>query len=193
MGAPDIASVKSLNQRLTFSDQSPMPSSSMIIYLAIGSRRTIRVSRDRLGATDSSAAEGPPALHIGNTGKAVPALHDHDRHGRREGVEAFLTAGDLNIMSRDLVNGIGSHPADLFVVDDVNIDRGATFNFSAVSIIPSPGAGGGAGDNPGGVEGGNGGLISGTNTVTRLVQNNQHRPEFSDIAPYGRDGARATE
>ena len=40
------------------------------------------------------------------------------------GVEEFLTAGDLKIMSGDVVNGIGSHPADLFVVNSATIDVG---------------------------------------------------------------------
>src|SRR4051812_43025357 len=40
------------------------------------------------------------------------------------GVEEFLTAGDLNIMSGDAVNGMGSHPADFSVVNSVNIDVG---------------------------------------------------------------------
>ena len=65
------------------------------------------------------------------------------------GVEEFLIDGDLNFMSGDVVNGVGSHPADLIVGNDVNLN-GATINFSAVSIVPGPGGGeGGSGGDSG--------------------------------------------
>ncbi|MGL4512726.1 MAG: hypothetical protein ACRCT8_06505, partial [Lacipirellulaceae bacterium] len=67
----------------------------------------------------------------------------------------FRFLGNLDLLSIDTVNGVGSRPLSLLAGNDVNINAGAVLNFDA-GAAPRLGGGAGGGAVPGGSAGAGG-------------------------------------